>query len=48
MRLGDLLLLELARYHLFDLVLQPQRDNGDILGVDGRGRELFAARSWLD
>jgi hypothetical protein len=46
MRPGDLFLFELAGYNLFDLMLQSQGYYGNILGVDGRRREVFATRRW--
>ena len=48
MRLGDLLFFQLTWYDLFDLVLQAQGYNGDIFGIDGRRREMFAAGGWQD
>ena len=46
MRPGDLFLFELAGHNLFDLMLQSQGYYGNILGVDGRRREVFATRRW--
>ena len=46
MRLGDLLLFELARYDLLDLMLQSQSYNSNIFWFDGWRRELFATRRW--
>ena len=48
MRPGDLFLFELAGHNLFDLMLQSQGYYGNILGVDGRRREVFATRRWQD
>jgi hypothetical protein len=42
-RLGDLLLLELTWYYLFDLVLETERDLGDFFRINGWGRESLAA-----
>ena len=42
-RLGDLVLLNLVRDDLLDLVLQAQADLGDFLGVDRGWVDMFAA-----
>jgi hypothetical protein len=47
MGFGDLLLFQFARYDLFDLVLEAQRDLGDFLRVDRRWWDALAA-GWKD